>query len=632
MCGICGIYEYRNPERAAPGMLDSMLAVIHHRGPDEDGRLIDGALAMGMRRLSIIDLAGGTQPLYNEDQTVGVLLNGEIYNYHSLRAALEQRGHRFRSNSDTEVIVHLYEEYGTDCLLQLRGMFGVAIWDGPKKRLIVARDHLGVKPIYYTTSGGRFVFASEIKSILQHPAITARLDMQGLSDYLSLRYIPAPRTLFEEIHALPPGHCIVCEPGKLWIEQYWELEFSEPEASAERSEGEYLEELDTLLREVVAMQLMSDVPFGAFLSGGVDSSTIVALMSGMLQEPVKTFSVGFAGEGSDAFSELPFARTVAQAFETEHHEVIVTAADLVNELERVTWHLDLPIADYAQIAYYKVAALAGRSVKMVLTGEGGDELFAGYGRYMGEKVHSWYQHVPGSLQSTLLRVVERLPQARREKAALYALSGASEAERFLHWIPNFNSSRKAALLSSEAQTALAGYQTSEGIARQFERSSTCNPLNRMLFVDTKTWLPDYLLNRGDKLTMAASLEGRVPLLDYKLVEYAARLPPHLKIKGLKRKYLLKKAASKFLPADIINRKKKGFPVPVPIWLRREANSFMRDLLAPETIKRRGYFSPAYVEQLMKEHESGFADHATMLYGLMTLELWFQRFIDRQGRP
>jgi asparagine synthase (glutamine-hydrolysing) len=625
VCGICGIVDRDQPDLSQ--IQQQMLDVISHRGPDDRGTYYEPGVALGMQRLSIIDLAGGKQPIYNEDESIVVVLNGEIYNYRLLRREMEVRGHKFRTASDTEVIVHLYETYGIDCVRYLRGMFAFALWDSNQQSLLAARDHLGVKPLYYTECEGQFIFASEIKSILRHPAIEARLNLKALSDYLSLRYVPAPKTLFEDIHTLPPGHRIIHISGRTRIERYWDVEFSEPSPADTLSDDEYLRQLEALLKESVEMQLMSDVPFGAFLSGGIDSSIVVALMSRFQNSPVKTFSAGFHGDGTDEYNELPYARMVARHLRTDHHEVIVTPDDFLKYNEKLVWHLDQPLADYTEIAYYMVSHLASRQVKMVLTGEGGDELFAGYARYGGERYVPLVSRLPSSVRTLAVKTSDQYGGMRRAKAALYALSHTDEADRHINWLPNFNGKRKKALLSHDVKSTLGHYHTSNVFEEKLAASSTDNRLNRMLYTDTKLWLPDYLLSRGDKLTMSASLEGRVPLLDHKFVEFAARLPTRFKINGNRHKYLLKKAAADYLPPEIIRRKKKGFPVPVPNWLRKEANPYMRDLLSKRHINRRGLFNHAYVEQLMREHEVGFADHATMLYGLINLEHWFTHFID-----
>jgi len=629
MCGICGIHEYARRVPTTEGILGSMLHSIHHRGPDEEGRYSDGELTMGMRRLSIIDLSQGQQPIKNEDGRFVVIFNGEIYNYKELRTHLQQRGHTLRTHSDTEVIVHLFEDYGVDCVHHLRGMFAFALWDTQERSLFIARDHLGVKPLYYTQMGDRLIFGSEIKAILQHPDVSVELDLNALSDYLSFRYVPAPHTLFKNIHLLPSGYWLKSDPQGVKTQQYWDVEFTDTPYDPSRT-PQYAAELEALIADCVERQLVSDVPFGAFLSGGIDSSSIVALMSQVLKQPVKTFSVGFAGVGEE-HSELPYARLVAQKYQTDHHEVLVSAEDFVNDLPKVIWHLDQPIADYAQVAYYKVSQLAAQHVKMVLTGEGGDELFAGYGRYAGERYAPVFRHIPDFIKSMALQSTTWVKGFRRSRAALYALSQSDEASRLANWIPMFNSHSKAELLNDAVASTVASHHSRDAVAQYLARTSARNGTNRMLYVDTKLWLPDYLLLRGDKLTMAASLEGRVPLLDHKLVEFAAQLPPQLKLKGLVRKYLLKQVSSKWLPPENINRKKKGFPVPVPEWLRGSARPFMRDLLTPSKIRQRGLFNPDFVERLLVEHEQGEADHATTIYGLLSLELWQQQFIDKTSQ-
>jgi asparagine synthase (glutamine-hydrolysing) len=632
MCGICGVYEYEKHVPVDRHVLGDMLRVIRHRGPDDCGVHLDKDLAIGMRRLSIIDLNGGKQPICNEDGSVVTVFNGEIYNYRSLREQLESRGHRLATASDTEVIVHLYEDFGEECVQHLRGMFGFAVWDVRRRRLFVARDRLGIKPLYYTQMDGRLIFGSEIKAILQHPSVQACLNAEGLSNFLSLKYVPAPQTMFKGIYALPPGCSLTGDENGVKVRRYWDLSFAN-QSNGLRSEESYAEQLEALLRECVSMHLVSDVPFGAFLSGVLDSSMIVALMSQFLKEPVKTYSVGFEGD-AEAFSELPYARLVANKYHTDHHEVLIHHNDLINLSEKVVWHLDQPIADDACLANFMVAELASRNVKMVLTGEGGDELFAGYARYAGERFSQLFQHLPQAVKSAALRMSGRVPGLRRQKLALYALTQKNEVSRLASWFPLFNSEAKQTLLSKEFKHAQNGGATSATavFAEHLARTDATNPLNRMLYVDTKLWLPDDLLARGDKTSMAASLEARVPLLDHKLVEFAASLPPNLKVKGLTRKYLLKRVGQAWLPPEIIRRRKMGFPMPMSVWFRKEARSFLRDALSPSVLRRRELFNPASVEKLLRDHETGFADHGSILWGLLSLELWHRVFMDSHRRP
>lgn len=629
MCGICGIYQYSSSEPANRQVLLAMLESIQHRGPDDDGIYVDGNLVIGMRRLSIIDLDGGKQPISSEDGNIIVIFNGEIYNYRELRAELQQRGHRFTTASDTEVIAHLYEDLGEDCVRELRGMFSFAVWDKARRRLFLARDRLGIKPLYYTDAGTRLIFGSEIKAILQHPEVQVQPNLEALSNFLSLKYVPAPQTMFTNIHALPPGHTLTCDVNGLRVHSYWNLSFANRQ-NGKMSEEEYAEQLEQLLRESVNIHLMSDVPFGAFLSGGVDSSTIVALMSQVLQEPVKTFSVGFEGEGA-VCSELPYAHLVARHCQTEHYDILITPQDFIDLAEKVIWHLDQPIADEAVLANYMVSVLAARHVKMVLTGEGGDELFAGYARYAGEQLAPVFQHIPLAMRGLALPLSTRVRGLRRPKLALYALCHSDEITRMLNWFPLFNSDMKAALLSDTFKRALNGSSARNVFAQELGRVDATDALNRMLYIDTKLWLPDDLLARGDKTSMAASLEARVPLLDHKLVEFAASLPPHLKLRRLTRKYLLKKVSRKWLPRQIIDRKKEGFPIPISTWFRNEVRPFIRDILSPTAVQRRGLFNPYYVEQLLNEHEAGKADHGALLWGLLSVELWYRCFIDQSVR-
>jgi asparagine synthase (glutamine-hydrolysing) len=625
MCGICGSFGYANQEPISSETLAGMLGVIRHRGPDDEGVYVDGELALGMRRLSIIDVAGGRQPITNEDGSVIVVFNGEIYNYVELRQELRARGHIFSTASDTEVIAHLWEEFGEACPSQLRGMFTFAIWDVPRRRLFLARDRLGIKPLYYTDVGGRLLFASEIKAILQDPAVTARADFEALSNFLSLKYVPAPQTMFAGIQALPPAHTLSCDSRGLIVRSYWDLSFSNHRKW--HNENECAEQLEALLRESVRLHLVSDVPFGAFLSGGLDSSTIVGLMTEMLERPVKTFSVGYQGEAA-ATSELPWARRIARKFRTDHHEVFVTAQDFADLAEKAVWHLDQPIADDATIPTYMLSQLASRDVKMVLTGEGSDELFAGYARHAGLKLTPLFNFVPQLAKSGALAAMSRLPGFRRPKLALYALCQPDEIARMVNWFPLFNEEAKALLLSSQMKRAVNGTPVSRVFADQLSRSDAVDRLSRMLYVDTKLWLPDDLLARGDKMSMAASLEARVPFLDHKLVEFAASLPSRWKLNGFARKYLLKKVVRQWLPTEIVDRKKKGFPVPVSLWFRKEARSYVRDVLSPAAVRQRGIFDPLHVQRLLDHHDTGILDSGSQIWGLLNIELWFRQFIDK----
>ena len=625
MCGIAGVFEYRSGGEVSPELLRAMLGEIRHRGPDDEGVHVDGPVGIGSRRLSIIDLQSGHQPMANENGSVHVVSNGEIYNYRELREALGDRGHTITTTSDTETIVHLYEDRGDGFVDDLRGMFGIAVWDQKERRLVLARDRLGIKPLYYADVGGRLIFASEIKAILRHPAVMVEPNLPALAHMLALKYVPSPETMFEGIKLLPPGHLLTCDANGPRVRQYWDVSFDEQGLS----EHEAAERLEELLVDAVRSHLVSDVPFGAFLSGGLDSSTVVALMSQMLDSPVQTFAVGFEGGAG----ELPYARLVAERWGTEHHEVLVSAEDFVDRLETVVWHLDQPIADEACFPNLVVSELAAKHVKMVLTGEGGDELFAGYARYSFERLSPLFRALPGPARRLAVAGSDRLPQLRRAKIALRALCEPEEARRLTTWFPLFNEERLAGVLTADAKRATNG--PAWGVfAEHLGRIDARDVVSRMLYVDTKLWLPDDLLARGDKMSMAASLEARVPLLDHALVEFAASLPTRYKLRGKTRKYLLRQVASKWLPEEVLTRKKEGFPTPIAEWLRGPARDLLRDHLSPAAVRRRGLFDAGYVERLIEEHEQGFANHGSLLYGLLTVELWFRGYVDgsRSAEP
>lgn len=624
MCGIAGVYEYRGAAAATDADARRMLDAIVHRGPDDSGIHAEDGLAMGARRLSIIDLPGGHQPIANEDNTVVVAFNGEIYNYRELRDRLLAAGHTLRTASDTEVLVHLYEEHGDDLLHHLRGMFGFALWDARRQRLLVARDRLGIKPLYWADDGRRLVFGSEIKALLRHPGISAAVDHDALADFLLLKYVPAPATLFAGIQALPPGHLMTCDRGGVRIRRWWELSFAP--ADPKLTEAEATARLRELLEDAVRSHLVADVPFGAFLSGGVDSSTVVALMSQSLRDPVRTFAVGFTGPGAEV-SELPYARLVAERYGTDHHEILLGPADFVELAEKVVWHLDQPIGDLACVPNHMVAVLARRHVKMVLTGEGGDELFAGYARYAGDRLSPLTSRLPGPAREQLRRLALRSPGLTRPRIALYALSQADEAARLATWFPLMSPEARAELADGPLRAAVARSIPGGLFADALARTDASDRLNRMLAVDTELWLPDDLLARGDKTSMAASLEARVPLLDHHLVEFAAGLPARFKLKGTRRKHLLKAAAADLLPAPILSRAKKGFPVPIGEWLRGDARDFCRDLLAPDVVRRRGLLDADAVARLLDQHESLAADHSPVLWALISLELWQRSYVD-----
>jgi asparagine synthase (glutamine-hydrolysing) len=605
-----------------------MGSALIHRGPDDSGVYIDSALSFGMRRLSIIDLTGGHQPIANEDETVWVVCNGEIYNFKELRDDLERTGHHFRTQSDTEVIVHLYEDFGVDLFKRLRGMFAIAVWDVRRKRLVLARDRLGKKPLYVARLPGRLLFASEIKSILADHTVSRELNFSALNEYLALGYVPAPLTLFKGIEKLLPGHYLICERDRISQHCYWELD---PETMDHLPEEEWVERVRGKLIESIRIRLVSDVPLGAFLSGGIDSSAIVAAMARMTDQPVKTYSIGFEGEDS-FYNELPYADIVARAFGTDHHEIVVRP-DAAELLPKLIWHMDEPIADSAFITTYLVSRLAAQSVKVILSGVGGDELFGGYRRYLGDAFARYYQLLPRRLrQNWLPSILAKLPRDRHSKwknlfryAEAFAKSAnLSPSERYLSYVTLFTADAAAELRIHASNGARP---TAAAMQHYFTRCAGAENLNQYIYVDLKTSLADDLLVLTDKMTMAMSLECRAPFMDHELVELAARMPANLKVRGFTMKYVLKKAVQPWLPAEILNRKKRGFGVPMGAWLRRDLNLLVQETLSEQVVQKRGLFQWPVVKQLIQRHEAQEGDYTDHLLALINLELWFRQFID-----
>ena len=585
MCGIYGIANLRLNSSRDEGLLARMGQSMAHRGPDDEGHFVGEGVALGMRRLSIIDLAGGHQPIANEDETVWVVCNGEIYNYKELRVELEKQGHVFRSQSDTEVIVHLYEEDGLNLFRRLRGMFAIALWDSNHSRLILARDRLGKKPLYICRQSDRVLFASEMKSILEVDGIARDINPQALREYLALGYVPAPWTLLKGIEKLLPGYYMIVEKGGLRYEQYWDV----PQTAIEnRSEEEWIERVREKLLESVRIRLVSDVPLGAFLSGGIDSSAIVAAMARLTDRPVKTYSIGF--EGRDGFyNELPYAQIVAKAFGTDHHEIIVRPK-ISDLLPTLIWHLDEPIADSAFVTTYLVARLASESVKVILSGVGGDELFGGYRRYLGDNLARYYRWLPNIVrQSWLPSLVASLPQDRhsnlknyfRYADAFLKTADADLSSRYTSYVTLFSGEMQKRILADGSTNGSVGPNgfTSEVLRNYFAGRKESEGLNRLIYVDLKTSLPDDLLVLTDKMTMAASIECRAPFIDQELVELASVMPSSLKVRGLTMKYLLKKVVSPWLPKEIVNRKKRGFGAPMGAWFRNDLGPLVENLLS-----------------------------------------------------
>ena len=624
MCGITGFIEREASGAAAEraALLDRMCRVIKHRGPDDQGMFVEGCVALGMRRLSIIDLAGGHQPLSGCDARVTVVFNGEIYNYRELQRELESRGHRFQTHSDTETIVHAYEEFGKNCVEHFRGMFAFALWDEKARVLFIARDRVGKKPLYYTvTHDGALVFGSELKSLLEYPSVTRETDADALDAYLSFGYVPDPLCIFKEIHKLPPGHHLTHAGGRVAVERYWDFNFEPVEI---KREEEYLEELNALLDEAVRLRLVADVPLGAFLSGGVDSSAVVGLMSRAMSQPVKTFSIGF---NEDTYNELKYARVAAKHFGTEHHEFIVTP-DICDIVDELVWHFDEPFADSSAIPTYMVSKLAREFVTVALSGDGGDELFAGYTRYVLDRKRSGLARLPRVVREGVMQPLSAsLPHGAWGRNYLRNVSLAPLA-RYIDSISIFTELNKQALYASDLKARLngrsAGAEMFHELASHVKTDDAIDPL---LYLDSKTYLPGDILTKVDRMSMAVSLEARVPLLDHKLIEFVTRIPASLKLKGLETKYIFKKALSGLVPEEILHRPKQGFGVPVAEWINLQLRERIHETLTERRTRERGLFDARYVSLLLEEHERGRRDHSTPLWTLLMLELWHRSFAD-----
>jgi len=629
MCGICGVINLESEEPVREDLLSKMSSVLRHRGPDDEGKVVLAGAKVGLahRRLSIIDVEGGHEPMSNEDETLWLVFNGEIYNFQQLRADLQEKGHRFRTKCDAEVILHCYEEKGIKALEDFRGMFAFAIYDEKAERLFLARDRLGQKPLVYALFGGRFYFASEIKSILQVPGIPREVEILALHHYLTYQYVPHPLTMFKGIYKLPPANYILLSKRGIEKGRYWQPDFSR---QVDLPEEEYLRQVRETLEEATRLRLISDVPLGAFLSGGIDSSIIVALMSLHSNRPVRTFSIGFEEKKYD---ELQYARLIAKRYKTEHTEFVVRPVCL-EVLPDLIWHYDEPFADSSAVPTYYVARETSRFVKVALTGDAGDECFAGYPRYQAVKLSSYLDRLPEFLRGVLSHPFwQRLPAPveqkslrRRLKKFAKALSQSPE-ERYLRWICIFDEELKDELYTEELKARLSFHPSSYYILEPYAHLKGRDFLTRTTYVDLLTYLPSDLLVKVDIASMAHSLETRSPFLDHKVVELAGRMPVHLKLRAFKSKYILKKAFADLLPAEILNRGKMGFGVPISAWFRGELKSYVRGLLLDEKSVRRGYFRRETLERLLGEHIEGKFDHGYRLWSLLVLEEWHRRFID-----
>ncbi len=618
MCGISGMHA---PGKVDPQVLRRMSAALAHRGPDDEGFYTDSQVGLASRRLSIIDLTSGRMPITNEDGSIWVVQNGEIYNFRTLRRELESRGHRFTTQSDTEVIVHLYEEHGAGLFDRLRGMFAVALWDRNEDKLLLGRDPLGKKPLYYGFDGQTLLFASELKSLRQHPDVRPSLDWQAVNHYFSHHYVPEPLSIFREFRKVPPGHWLQLHHGTLTLQRYWQLDFTQP--FTETDERWYVEQLHERLRDAVRSRLVSDVPLGAFLSGGVDSATVVGLMSQCLDSPVKTFSIGFDDE---TFDELRHARIVARAFGTDHHEEILqpSATDLVQKLAAT---FDEPFGDPSALPTYLVSQVARREVTVALSGDGGDEAFAGY---QSHRVHlrdeAFHRKVPGPLRALAVGSVAlgaRISGNARWRRTAGALRRAHRplAERYCNV---FDARGRRRLFTGDTMVQIGALQEHEHFAAPAQAQAYPDFLSRILAVDTATYLPGDILVKTDRMSMAHSLEVRCPLLDRDVLEFAARIPSHLKLHHGVSKYVFKRVAEQFVPREIVHREKRGFGVPLGAWFRRELRDLVRENLLHSPNGAHALFNRGTVEQLVAEHESGRWDWSLQLWSLLMFHLWYDR--------
>jgi asparagine synthase (glutamine-hydrolysing) len=640
MCGITGAVWTDPLVALAPDVLERMTAVLWHRGPDESGTYTSdlklrpgyGAMpgvALGHRRLSIIDVAGGHQPLSNEDGSVWIVFNGEIYNHRALRQRLEGSGHQFRTHCDTETIVHLYEDEGLGFLEHLSGMFALAIWDANARRLVLARDRLGKKPLYYRQEPHRLLFASELKSLLQVPGISRQLDPQALDEYLTYQYVPHPRTIFRGFSKLPPAHYGVYADGQWMTHCYWNPDFDQED---QRPMADYAAELRALLTSAVQMRLESDVPLGAFLSGGVDSSLVVGLMQQLVGRPVKTFSIGFLVK---EFDETAHAREAADRLGTEHHEFRVEPR-CVEVLEKLVWHYDEPFADSSAIPTYYVSKLSREHVTVALTGDGGDELFGGYLRYRAVRLASWFDHLPRWVRTLASsRMWHGLRRGRRQRSLLRRASRFAEAlsdspqRRYFEWISLFNETRRADLYRENFLAELPDADPFEFLAQAFNRSRHRDPVTSASLTDLVTYLPCDLMTKVDIASMANSLECRAPFLDHRVVELAARMPMAYKLHHGRGKRILRQSFPDLLPNRVMRRPKMGFGVPLERWFRDELRDYSRQVLLDPGALARGYFRPGAVKRMLDEHQAGAFDHGYRLWGLLFFELWHRQWIDNQ---
>jgi asparagine synthase (glutamine-hydrolysing) len=625
MCGICGKFD---PTGVSEKAICSMMEALRHRGPDDQGLYLDGPVGLGHQRLSIIDLGQGHQPMTNGDGSLWIVFNGEIYNYQGLRQQLQASSHQFTTNSDTEVILHLYQEKGEDCVKDLRGMFAFAIWDARERTLFLARDHLGQKPLFYVHQGDRFAFASEIKALLADDPSLREMNCEALHQYLTLRVIAPPRTMYSRVHKLPPGHTLTFKDGQVKIERYWDLRYV---PNFQSSEEELVDELEQRMLETVRYHMVSDVPVGAFLSGGMDSSIVVGMMSRLADRPVKTFSVGVPyGD----YSELPYARAIADKYHTEHYEEDIFPS-LVRILPDLVWHLDEPSDPLSACSYY-ISEMASREVKVVLGGDGGDELFGGYDRYYGNRYLEYYALLPKALRQHLMgQVVRLVPDGFWYKSLSQKLKWVNELSfveperRYARSLGHFYFTEKfrESLYGDRLTQAIAKFDAEEQISHYFAADNAADVLNKMLYADSMIRLPDHSVMILDRTTMAHGLEARAPFMDHQLAEFVATLPPSLKIKGRTRRYIQTRIAERYLPPEVLHRKKIGFSSALPYLLGDEYKHLFETFLFDSHLVREGYLKQGPIEGLLAQHLNKKVDHGNRLWLLCNSEVWYRMAIE-----
>lgn len=623
MCGISGIYD-RTGKPVDKGLLEGMTSTLQHRGPDGRGYFFDGAIGLGHRRLSIIDVEGGSQPIGNEDGSLQVVFNGEIYNFIELRRELEAAGHIFKTRSDTEVIVHGYEQWGVDCVNRFNGMFAFALWDKHKRSLLLARDHLGIKPLYYTLIGDRLAFASEIKALLKVPGCPREMDMDSLADLLSFRSVPSPKTLFKGIFKLPPGHLMQASMNGIEVSRYWNWVLN---IRKNWREDELIEEYQALLEDSVRLQLRSDVPLGLFLSSGIDSGVLLAIMSKYSPRSVQAFTIGF--EEGEKTNEVEDAAKMARRFGAKHYSMMLSYKDYAAYFERYMGDLEEPVADEPAPAFYFLSGIASQRVKVALTGQGADEPWAGYDRYLGVKLSTIYSRLPQMITGRIAPLIAKIPgRMERMKRGIASLSEPDILTRFAKIYSFFSADMKAQLYKGALKEGFgtAPYGALETLRRLQRDVGHLDPLSQMLYIDTRISLPDDLLMVADKTSMANSLEVRVPFLDYRLIQFIESLPPALKLKGRTGKYLHKKALMKWLPKEEVNRKKKGFAHPIADWLRTSMKPLVEDCLLSSNSSLSRYFNQDYIRLIYTRHQEGKEQYMRQIYLLISLELWHRTFM------